>query len=208
MTGKVKSGKRIPPSPEVRLKPGRKIAKGRDPNPASSEPDPAESDFVEDDWIEPPALPEAIASGVGNADLMVFRIAQERFALSLAAVDEAMEAPAWHPVPDSPGQVLGVMRLRGRMVSVCSPADLLGVAMTAERPAVLVLRDASGRVALAVDRIEDVVRIPIADIRKAPGVGDPDGILLGVIHRAGALVAIIDGAALAQACFRTEAEMA
>lgn len=135
----------------------------------------------------------------GSAELLRFRVGRERFALRLAEVEEAIEGPEVHPIPEAPREMLGVVALRGRLVPVYAPARALGVRLDTPTVA-LVLAGLVRAIAIAVDDVEDVFTMPADALRNAPGTDDPDGILLGVTRHGSRLVSVLDGAALAAAC--------
>lgn len=134
----------------------------------------------------------------GRATLLRFRVGPERFALRLADVEEAVEAPVLHPLPDLPRHVLGVCALRGQLVPVHAPAHVLGVPVGS--PGVALVLAGAPALALAADDVEDAFTITPDRLRDAPGTDDPDGVLLGVTRHAGKLVAVLDAPALAAAC--------
>ncbi|HET6680778.1 MAG TPA: chemotaxis protein CheW [Gemmatimonadaceae bacterium] len=139
----------------------------------------------------------------GRAALLVFRVGQERFALELATVEEAVETPVLRTVPDAPAGMVGVFPLRGRLVPTFAPERSLGVNRGSEAPNVLVIRTGAGRFALAVDDVDDVFDANLSTARDAPGTDDPDGVLLAVIWRNRDLIGILDGDALRDACVVT-----
>ena len=137
-------------------------------------------------------------AATGRAELLRFRVGHERFALRLADVEEALESPILHPLPDLPRHVLGVCAIRGRLVPVHAPAHVLGVAVGSPGVALVLCGDPP--LAIAVDDVEDVFTIEAGALRHAPGVDDPDGVLLGVTRSGGRLVGVLDATALADAC--------
>ncbi|MBI2795594.1 MAG: purine-binding chemotaxis protein CheW [Gemmatimonadetes bacterium] len=144
------------------------------------------------------ALRELLAER-GSAELLRFRVGRERFALRLAEVEEAVESPELHPIPEAPREMLGVVALRGRLVPVYAPARALGVRL--DTPSIaLVLAGLVRPIGIAVDDVEDVFTMAAAALRPAPGTDDPDGVLLGVTRHGRRLVSVLDGAALAAAC--------
>ncbi|HCF60706.1 MAG TPA: chemotaxis protein CheW [Myxococcales bacterium] len=58
---------------------------------------------------------------------VIFRIGSERYGLPLAAVREVVEPAPMSRVPCSPEPVLGIMNLRGRVVTVVSLGALMGI---------------------------------------------------------------------------------
>ena len=150
----------------------------------------------------PPRRPlrEAIAAREGLSDTLVFRVGDERFAVDLAAVEEAIELPSVHHLPEMPDHLLGVFELRERLVPIYSPERVLRVALGREAAAVLVLRSREKRLGLAVDDVDDVLTIDGAAVRRAPIPDNDDNVLLGVIRRGADLLALIDAESLALAC--------
>jgi purine-binding chemotaxis protein CheW len=145
-------------------------------------------------------LRDIIAARDGQSDTLVFRVGPECFAIDLAGVEEAIELPSVHHLPEMPEHLLGVFELRGRLVPIYSPERVLRVALTREAAAVLVLRAQEKRLGLAVDDIDDVLTIDAAAIRRAPVPDNEDNVLLGVIRRGSDLLSLVDAESLALAC--------
>jgi purine-binding chemotaxis protein CheW len=147
----------------------------------------------------------------GAARLLVFRVGAERFGVELQAVDEVIDAPAVQPIPDAPATVLGVATIRGELITVYDPHPLLRVRGRLEEEgngaALLFARD-DRRVGLAIDDVYDAIRIEDGDLLKAPGGGAAasDGILVGLIRRAGNLIGILDANALLDAAIAGDGE--
>jgi len=145
-------------------------------------------------------LRERVKDRTGVADLLMFRIGHELFATDLGTVEEAVELPEIHHLPEMPAAMLGAFNLRGRLTPIYSPAQVIGVPLRGAAAAALLVRANGRRMGLAVDDVEDVLQVDLATIREAPGIDDTDGILLGVAHHGQNLVAIIDAEALVAAC--------
>ena len=145
-------------------------------------------------------LRDIVIGREGQSDTLVFRVGPECFAIDLAAVEEAIELPSVHHLPEMPEHLLGVFELRGRLVPVYSPERVLRVALTREAAAVLVLRANEKRLGLAVDDIDDVLTIDAASVRRAPVPDNEDNVLLGVIRRGSDLLSLVDAESLALAC--------
>jgi purine-binding chemotaxis protein CheW len=175
-------------------------------SPALALPAPSAEAQVMSVELDEPATParrslrDAIAAHEGLSETLVFRVATERFAIDLAAVEEAIELPSVHHLPEMPEHLLGVFELRGRLVPIYSPERVLRVALAHEAAAVLVLRAGEKRLGLAVDDVDDVLTIDGAAVRRAPIPENEDNVLLGVIRRGADLLALVDAQSLAQAC--------
>jgi len=144
----------------------------------------------------PRPLREQVQDGAGSAKLLLFRVGHERFAAELGCVEEAIEPEVVTPVAGMPEAVLGVVRVRDRLLPLYSPAAVLGTPLGA--PAVaLVARAGDRRVALAVDDVLDVLDVPLAEVKPAPTDGDD---VIGVVRSGGDLVTVIDWEALVARC--------
>lgn len=150
--------------------------------------------------VTPAMLRDAARARKGRAELLLFRAGREIFALPLGAVEEAIESPVIASLPEMPGAMLGVFRLRERLVPTYSPAGALGVTLATPVGAALLARSGERRIALAVDDVEDVMELDLSTLRDPPVVDEIDGILLGVARFGRELVAVVDPEALISAC--------
>lgn len=151
--------------------------------------------------VVPQRFRDRTRARVGSAELLVFRVAGELFAVELSAVEEAMDCPASHALPEMPPSMLGVFMLRQAPVALYAPNSLLGLEPH-ESQTVLVFRPGAGgrRTALAIDDVDDVLVLDLATLRDAPGTDAADGILVGVARRGRDLVGVLDAEALLAAC--------
>ena len=137
------------------------------------------------------------------ADLLLFRVGRELFAAELSGVEEAVDLESLAPLQQVPGTAptaRGLLMLRGSLVPLFSPAAPLGVAPEGASTA-LVIRENTGRVAILVDDVEDVLTLGDGELRPAPaGDARDGGVLRGVTRRGGSLVAIVDLMALVAGC--------
>jgi len=134
----------------------------------------------------------------GIAQLLVFRIARELFAVELITAEEALDMPTLHRLPEMPSSMLGVFTLRGALVSVFEPQNTLGVHCEQATTAV-VFCGGERRVAIATDDVDDVVTVDLRTVRDAPGARTKSDALLGIVHRASDLIALLDADALVAA---------
>lgn len=137
----------------------------------------------------------------GSARLLVFRLGAERFAVSLADVDEVIDAPAVQRLPDAPSVVLGISPIRGAWMTVYNPRPLLhlpakhDVGGRNDGAALLFIRD-DKRIALEVDDVFDALTVSEDEMRPPPSIGIADGFVTGVIRRGAELIAVLDCVAL------------
>jgi purine-binding chemotaxis protein CheW len=106
--------------------------------------------------------------------LCTFRIGGEDYAVDLMRVQEIIPPRPITPVPRAPAFLEGVTRIRGEVLPVLDVRKRLGVppAADARRVRFLVTSVARRRIALVVDEVCEVVRLPRREIRAAPALGD------------------------------------
>ena len=156
-------------------------------------------------FAAPPSAPlrfrDRVRTRVGTADLLVLRIANERFALDLQALEETVETPQFHAVPEAPATLLGVFPHRGQFIPLYHAARVLDVP-DRERScgAALVMRAGSKRIGVAVSDVEDVLNVEFSSMREVPEGAWADEILLGLLVRGRQVIGVIDARALVTAC--------
>jgi purine-binding chemotaxis protein CheW len=176
--------------------------------PGDDEDDDDEDDLYDDRWDDDayaqhrgPRRPlrERARSRQGLVELLMFRVGNERFAVELLCVEEAIDLGEPHHVPEMPPAMLGVVTVRDALTPVFSPDDALGVAAVS-KGAALIFRSDRGRFALAIDDVDDVTTLELAQLRDAPGTDGADSLLLGVARNGGGIVALVDADALIATC--------
>jgi purine-binding chemotaxis protein CheW len=145
------------------------------------------------------ALRDRVRARKGQAEILLFRVGDERFGIELAAVEEAIDIPPVHHVPEMPPAMLGVITVRGMLTSVYSPAAALGLTLH-DGTSALIFRRERTRVAVVVDEVDDVTTLDLSLLRDAPMLDAGDGIVLGVVRQRDALLALVDAEALLAAC--------
>jgi purine-binding chemotaxis protein CheW len=145
------------------------------------------------------SLRERARNRRGSAELLVFAVGHEWFGIDLSAVEEAIDLPRVRHIPEMPPAMLGVITVRSTLTPVYSPAVALGSAAASDASA-LIFRRARGRLAIAVDDVDDVHTVDLAQLRDVPGLDARDGLLLGVLRYRTTLLALVDAEALIAAC--------
>jgi purine-binding chemotaxis protein CheW len=148
--------------------------------------------------IERLSFRERVRRRQGIADLLVFRIGRELFAVELVAVEEALDMPIVHRLPEMPASMLGVFTLRGGLVTVFAPQATLGIPFE-DSATVVVFSGADRRIALATDDVDDVLTVNLRTVRDAPGATVKDSALLGIVHRGSEMIALLDAQAIVAA---------
>jgi purine-binding chemotaxis protein CheW len=131
--------------------------------------------------------------------LILFRVGAEHLALPIAAVTEVRPLAPITRVPGAPPEVLGIVNLRGRVLTCCDLRLVIGQPQAALAPRarvlVLDLHEADLDVGLLVESIEQVVQIPratLTDLRVPAAREGAAGYLQGVLNLDGIAVGLLD----------------
>lgn len=118
------------------------------------------------------------------------------FALDTARVEEVVRVRRTTRVAGAPGTVLGIMNLRGKIVTVLDLGGILKLGTTAggEESRVYIVRDGDGLAGLLVDRAADVIELDAGGLEPSPSSvrGTEARFLRGITRSEGQLVAVLD----------------
>jgi purine-binding chemotaxis protein CheW len=132
---------------------------------------------------------------------VTFDLGAQSYALPIAAVREVLPFIAVEPVPMAPPLVLGVINLRGRILTVIDLHRRLGIDTPAvEQAAAIVLETRGQMLALRIDRVRDMFALADAAIVRVPraaGCGG-DRVVFGLVKRAGEMLTLLDSDQLVQ----------
>ncbi len=105
-----------------------------------------------------------------------FHLGTEEYALELEVVSELIKPRALTALPQVPDYVFGIISLRGEVIQVIDLNRRLGLTTEnvcdAELQRIVVCEGAEQRFGLLVDRVSQVVRMPISEIETPQLVGD------------------------------------
>jgi len=112
---------------------------------------------VNDERRNPAAGPRA-SDGVSSL-LASFAVSDSFYALDASTVQEVIRVPSLTRVPHAPPSVLGIINLRGRIVTVLDAAIVLGHEKSAlgRDSRIFVVEDRGEFIGLLVDRVADVI---------------------------------------------------
>jgi purine-binding chemotaxis protein CheW len=148
---------------------------------------------------EPETIPDgdnAAASSAQLHDLLPFGIADRLFAVFTDQVDATAEGKPFARLPRTPHAVVGVVCVRGRMLTVLDPAAALNEPTTEWEetlPYVLVLRG-DDQLGLAAESCRDTITISTDDIELSTEA--PDDAAVGVVRYAGEEILILNATRL------------
>lgn len=102
-----------------------------------------------------------------------FALDGQDYAFAIEAIREIVPVGTIYGVPGAPQSVLGVVNLRGQIVTVLSLRRLLGLPQTAPRDGarIIVLATADDAAGVLVDAVHGVVEIVDAQVEPPPEVG-------------------------------------
>jgi purine-binding chemotaxis protein CheW len=126
-------------------------------------------------------------------ELLVFRTGPRLLGVF---ADEADSVTQWKeptPLPRAPDAVLGVVSVRGFMLTLLDPLALLGERRGDEpaTPSFIVALRGDEQLALAVDRAERIIEIFIDEVEPLAR-SDAASLLTGVVGRERELIAVLD----------------
>jgi purine-binding chemotaxis protein CheW len=125
----------------------------------------------------------AVTDAADDAQLIVVRLADGKFAFRLEDVREIVRMPRLARMPLAPSSLLGLANLHGQVLPVVELRSLLGLATERPDDAMVVVVGREAPVGFTVDRIERLVTLPAQQIEAgAAGAGSINPELLsGVV---------------------------
>jgi purine-binding chemotaxis protein CheW len=126
----------------------------------------------------------------------------QRFAWELAQVREILTARDVTRLPGSPAWILGLLNLRGTVLTVTDLAVRLGLEPRGMGTVVVV--ESEGRaLGVRVDAVKSVATAAQATLEPVDGVRAAEGLVAGMVRMADGPAALIDATALCRAVLAT-----
>jgi purine-binding chemotaxis protein CheW len=133
---------------------------------------------------------------VGVVRWVTFRLAEECYGIDVMQVQEVLRVPDVAAVPGAPAFVMGIINLRGNVVTVLDARKLLALAAgdVTDNTRILIVEANGLRVGLLVDSVAEVVDIAPTAIDPPPTLGKDEGAryILGVHSTAEQILILID----------------
>lgn len=140
---------------------------------------------------EPAKISDDAATTSQLHDVLPFAIGDRLFAVFTDQVDATAEAKPFARLPRAPAAIVGVVCVRGRMLTVLDPAAALN-RFTKEweqpLPYVLVMRG-DDQLGLAVESCRDTITISAEDIEESDSV---DEYSIGIVRFGGEEILVLD----------------
>lgn len=132
-------------------------------------------------------------------DLLPFTLGQRVFAVFTDEVEATAESKPFARLPRAPNSVIGIVCVRGRMLTVIDPAALLDGESCHWKdalPCVIALRT-DEQLALAAETYRDTITIAEADIERTPdNLASADQLVIGHVVYANERIAILNSSRL------------
>ncbi len=133
---------------------------------------------------------------VGRIEYLAFRLAADLYAVSIERIGEILRIPPLAPVPRAPAHVMGIVGVRGRVLTVLDVRERLGLQRqpVTRHARILVLPVGNGEsVGMYVDEVLQVFRIAETQIEPAArGLGGDVGEhVVGIVRLRQDLVLVI-----------------
>ena len=127
---------------------------------------------------------------------VTFRLAEENYGINVMQVQEVLRVSEIAPVPGAPHYVLGIINLRGNVVTVIDTRIRLGLPTTdvTDATRIVIIEGSRHVVGILVDCVAEVVDLRASDVETAPNVGNDESAnyIQGVASREDELLILVD----------------
>ena len=127
---------------------------------------------------------------------VTFRLDGETYGINVMQVQEVLRYSEIAPVPGAPSYVLGIINLRGNVVTVIDTRHRFGLANgeVTDNTRVVIIETDNHVIGIMVDSVAEVVYLKQSEIETAPNVGNDESarFIQGVCHKNDELLILID----------------
>lgn len=127
---------------------------------------------------------------------VTFRLDGETYGVNVMEVQEVLRVSEIAPVPGAPDYVLGIINLRGNVVSVLDTRRRFGLMPheISESTRIIIIESEEQTIGIMVDAVAEVVDVEQQEIDTAPTVGSDEAsrYISGVVSREGELLILVD----------------
>lgn len=135
----------------------------------------------------------------GNDEVLqwvTFQLEQETYGINVMQVQEVLRYSEIAPVPGAPGYVLGIINLRGNVVTVIDTRLRFGLQTTevTDNSRIVIIESEQQVIGILVDSVAEVVYLKTSEIDSAPNVGTDESarFIQGVSNREDELLILVD----------------
>ena len=127
---------------------------------------------------------------------VTFRLDNEKYGIRVMQVQEVLRMTEIAPVPGAPDYVIGIINLRGNVVTVIDSRKRFGLseAEADDSTRIVIIEAEKHVVGILVDSVAEVVDLRTTEIDAAPNVGNDDSskYIQGVSSRDKELLILVD----------------
>ena len=127
---------------------------------------------------------------------VTFKLDKEVYGINVMQVQEVLRYSTIGPVPGAPIYVLGIINLRGNVVTVIDTRSRFGLmpAEITDNTRVVIIESDKQVIGILVDSVAEVVYLKNSEIDMAPNVGNDENakFIQGVSNRDGDLLILVD----------------
>jgi purine-binding chemotaxis protein CheW len=127
---------------------------------------------------------------------VTFRLENETYGINVMQVQEVLRYTEIAPVPGAPPYVLGIINLRGNVVTVIDTRLRFGLpsAETTDQTRIVIIEAENQVVGMLVDAVAEVVYLRQSEIETTPNVGNDESakFIQGVCHKNDELLILVE----------------
>lgn len=127
---------------------------------------------------------------------VTFRLEEETYGINVMQVQEVLRYTEIAPVPGAPDYVLGIINLRGNVVTVIDTRARFGLVSgeVSDNSRIVIIEADKQVIGILVDSVAEVVYLKSSEIDSAPNVGTDESakFIQGVSNRDGELLILVD----------------
>ncbi|KMT65500.1 chemotaxis protein CheW [Catenovulum maritimum] len=141
---------------------------------------------------------QAVAEAADNEVLqwVTFNLDLETYGINVMQVQEVLRYTEIAPVPGAPDYVLGIINLRGNVVTVIDTRSRFGLesAEVTDNSRIVIIEAEKQVIGILVDSVAEVVYLKSSEIDSAPNVGTEESarFIQGVSNRGSELLILVD----------------
>ncbi|ACR11840.1 chemotaxis protein CheW [Teredinibacter turnerae] len=127
---------------------------------------------------------------------VTFKLAGETYGVNVMQVQEVLRYSEIAPVPGAPSYVIGIINLRGNVVTVIDTRERFALppGEITDNTRIVIIEADSHVVGILVDSVAEVVYLRQSEIETAPNVGNEESakFIQGVCHKNNELLILIE----------------
>jgi len=127
---------------------------------------------------------------------VTFQLDDETYGINVMRIQEVLRYSEIAPVPGAPDYVLGIINLRGNVVTVIDTRRRFGLpeAEVTDATRIVVIEAENQVVGVLVDSVAEVVYLRQSEIETAPNVGNEESakFIQGVCNKNGELIILVE----------------